>query len=120
MPLEEEEDSSMEDKMEHQNVPVTTSSGEVKLVSSTQAQVNRAKADVMKEYKHCKVAPKSRICGKGSVKSKGKQPNKCKGKTGKGKGGKGKSQQKGKKQVSGSKKKTPGKKKQPTIEKSKR
>ena len=93
------EESTMETKTEYQKVPVTTSGGEVKLVSPSQAQANRAKANVRQEYKHCKVPPKTHtICGKGSsAKSKGKQ---SKGKTCKSK----KKSASSKKQVSGKKK----------------
>ena len=111
LPLEEEGSGGMGSRMEHQSVPVTTTGGEVKMVTPIQAQTYGAKANIRKEYKHSK--GKLHICGKGSGgKSKSKQQTK-----GKAKAGKNKSQNKGKKQVSGKSNKKPPKKAQSTKKK---
>ena len=80
----EDSEPTMDSKSQHLTVPITTSGGESKLVSPTQAQASRAKASVKTEHKRCKLEPKVHtISGKGTASGKCKQGKQSK--AGKGK-----------------------------------
>ena len=120
--VEAQEDATMDSKMQHETVPLTSNKGEVLLVSPSAAQAQQARVNVKteaKQYKHCQGTHKSRtITGKGTGGSKSKQAKhkstkgtksstKTKGKSASGK----KKASKSKKSTSAGKKKTSGKNK---------